>query len=270
MDERDHDTWVYFDGNAASTLWDWHTKVTGEGQTGDSRSESPFSNAVLSDFALDEMISIPVSNAFKKHLALLTIFPDIPVLLPLEQVDINDAEHDRSILVRESNFLPSVAGLRARALIGDLMAVSSLEQDIDNKKGRIAADVTAAQSRMHVQKPQRIDLEQAIALAVREANLEPGSSSVDFFKLCKRLYEFEISRLIDRPSAERKGASRQLNQQIDYYHLSYLPFVNGFVTDDRTLRSTALVLSEQFHPSTSIYSVDEYHRSWIRNRLQAD
>ena len=86
---------------------------------------------------------------------------------------------------------------------------------------------------------------------------------------CKRLYEFEISRLVDRLSTERKGASRHLNQQIDFYHLSYIPFVDGFVTNDKALRSTALVLTERFRPLTSIYSVDEYHRSWIRDRLQA-
>ncbi len=267
--EHPRQPWFYFDGNAVSALWDWHTKVTTEGKTGDPRSTSPFSDAVLSDFSLDELITIPIGNAYKKHLALLAVFPDIPVLLPLEQVDLAEAERDRSVLVREPNFLSSVAALRARAVIGDPVAVDGLKTDIGNKKARIDRDVAASRWHQFVPKDQRVDLDDVVTLAVNEHGLHPESSSTDFFSLCRVLFQSEMARLTDRSSTARKGASRQLNQQIDYYHLSYIPFVDGFVTEDATLRATARALCQRFRPSVKVYSIEEYHRHWIRSQLLA-
>ena len=104
--------WVYLDGNAISALWDWHTEVTVEGKTGDPRDASPFQYAVLSDYSLDEIVTTKVSNSYKKHLMLLTIYPDIPVLRALEHVDVDAAQLDRSTLLYPPEFVGQVAGKR--------------------------------------------------------------------------------------------------------------------------------------------------------------
>lgn len=267
MKASDEPKWIYFDGNAVTALWDWHTKTAKEGKTGDPRSESPFEHAVLSDYSLDELITLPVGNAFKKHLLLLTIYPDIPVLLPIEQVDLNQAMSDRNLLLHEANFLSSVANLRARALIGDPVAVDGLAVDIENKRRRIRSDVKSAQGSKHVPAEMRVELDVAIDLTTESKKLNPRDSASDFLALCKTLYGFEITRFIDRSARTRKGPSRNLNQQIDYYHLAYLPFVDGFVSNDKTLIDIARVLCDRFLPRVQVWDVDSYHRHWIRERL---
>ena len=83
------------------------------------------------------------------------------------------------------------------------------------------------------------------------------------------LYTFEVTRLIDRPARDRKGASRLLNQQIDYYHLSYLPFVDEFVTNDVVLAETASSLILMFGLHVAVHTAAVYRSNWIRQRLLA-
>lgn len=66
---------------------------------------SPFARAVMSDFVLDEILTHPISDAYKKHLLLLTIFPDVPVLVPLDSADLAAAQIHRDVLLRPADFL---------------------------------------------------------------------------------------------------------------------------------------------------------------------
>ena len=259
--------WVYFDGNAVSRLWDWHTEIHPEGKTGGPRSATPFQHAVLSDYSLDEILTIPIGNAYQKHLLLLTVFPDMPVLRALNVVDIPVVQAKRAELLRPAGYTENSVCGPLLALHGHAASVRARANDIENKHARIRADVDAAAGRQHVPKRFRVPFGTAVAMAVETHGLNPAGSAKDFLELCLVLYSFEISRFIDRPSSERKGPSRQLNQLIDHYHLAYLPFVDTFVTDDVVLRQMASDLAAAYRPTVEVESVTSYHEKWIRQKL---
>ncbi len=242
------DPWIYFDGNAITALWDWHTAVHPHGKTGDSRERTPFQHAVLSDFSLSEIITNPIDNAYLKHVVFLTIFPDLPVLRPLDGLDIGAAQRDRSLILNPPDFLPGVIPTRLLAAAGHPEAVRAHEQDLAGKQKRIQEDIAAAAGQEYVPVHLRKPLGEVIDEVVALRGLRPSQSAVDFFELCKHLFGCERTRYIDRPTGDRKTARRYLNLQIDYYHLSYLPFVDGFVTDDAVLRDTATDLVGRFYP----------------------
>lgn len=216
---------------------------------------------------MDEIVTNPISNAYAKHLVLLTIFPDIPVMQALNLVDIPVALANRALLLRPADYLQNSIGGRLLALLGHADSRAALEHDIENKQARIRADVAAAVGRQYVSKPHRVPLADAVAIASASRGLDPTNSAQDFLELCQLLYSYEVNRFIDRPSSERKGPSRQLNQQIDHYHLSYLPFVDGFVTDDAVLHEMAAFLAAAYHPGVEVDSVTSYHEKWIRAKL---
>jgi hypothetical protein len=222
---------------------------------------------VLSDFSLDEIITNPVDNVYKKHLLLLMIFPDIPVLRSLDTVDFAAAEADRNVLLRPTDYLSSTFSTRTLAMVGAPEALRGLQSDIANKHSRIQADVASSLAIQYVPKGQRVNFGTAVAALVQTRSLNPAQSAADFFELCKLLFQLDVSRLIDRPSSDRKGPSRLLNQQIDYYHLSYLPFVDAFVTDDNVLRQMASELRTTFLPSRKIHTVESYRSAWNRRQL---
>lgn len=112
-----------------------------------------------------------------------------------------------------------------------------------------------------------MEFESAVAAVVEKLHLDPANSAHDFFALCRSLYEFENARLINRPAEDRRGPAWWLNQQIDHYHLSYLPFVDVFVTDDAVLRKTAGSLSQTFRPNVQVCSVQTFLGQWIRSSL---
>ena len=259
--------WAYFDGNAITKLWDWYTYVHPDGQTGDPRGASPFQHAVISDYGLDEIVTNPIGNAYVMHVHFLTIFPDIPVLQSLNIVDIPAAQADRTILLRPADYIQTSIGGRWLALVGHPEAVAALEQDVGRKQARIKADIDAAVGKRYVPKEFRVPFSDAIAMTAAQRGLDPAASAHDFFALCEVLYSYEVSRFIDRPSRERKGPSRQLNQQIDHYHLSYLPFVDAFVTDDVVLHQMAKELGASYYPNVEIDDVDSYLEKWIRRKL---
>lgn len=140
--------WAYLDGNAVSRLWDWHTTVTDQGQTGDPRSSSPFEEAVLSEYSLAELVTTTNDNALKKHLVLLTIFPDIPVLRCIEGLDLRQIETDRDLLLLPTTFLRNLTGLRLAAMAGHSEAAAALTQDLAHLKGGLITTLRSGR-RMH-------------------------------------------------------------------------------------------------------------------------
>jgi hypothetical protein len=259
--------WTYFDGNALTWLWDWYTEVHPEGQTGDAREASPFAHAVISDFVVDEIVTHQISDAYKKHVLLLAIFPDIPVLVSLESADLAAAQSHRELLLRPADFLAKVVTTRLLALAGHPEALRGLAEDIANKQSRIDAD--AARAIDYAPKHQRVPFDEAVTAAIQAQRLDPKHSAFDFFQLCTTLYSLEMRRFIDRSNRERKGASRSLNQQIDHYHLTYLPFVDEFVTNDAVLARTAADLVRIVGLQTVVHTTSSYLNEWLRGQLLA-
>jgi hypothetical protein len=259
--------WIYFDGNALTWLWDWYTEVRQEARTGAAREASPFAHAVISDFVIDEIVTNQIGNAYKKHLALLAIFPDIPVLVSLESADLAAAQTDRELLVRPADFLAKVVATRSLAVAGHPEALHGLAEDIANKQDRINADKTRAIE--YASKRQRVPFDEAVAAVIQARRLDPRHSAHDFFQLCTMLYDLETKRFIDRPAHERKGAGRLLNQQIDHYHLTYLPFVDEFVTGDVVLARNATDLVRLVGLQTVVHATSSYLSEWMREQLLA-
>ena len=258
-------TWAYFDGNAITQLWDWYTEVKVEGRTGDPRDATPFADTVLSDFVLDEIITNPITDAYKKHLLLLMIYPDIPILRALESMDLSEAQRSREVLLRPPEYLKNAIGSRTLALVGHQEGLDALASDMANKQARIDQD--AVRSSQYVTKDQRVSFDAAVMHAVSIGNLQPGASARDFFDLCMTLYSYEVHRYIDRPSSERKGGRRLLNQQIDFYHLSYLPFVEVFITNDTVLGRAAADLIRIYCLPVEVETAETYLSKWIRRQL---
>ena len=86
---------------------------------GDPRAATPFADAVLSDFVLDEIITNPIDNSYLKHLLLLIIYPDIPILRALESVDLREAQRNRSLLIRPPEYLKNAVDARTLAMCGN-------------------------------------------------------------------------------------------------------------------------------------------------------
>ncbi len=222
---------------------------------------------MLSDYSLDEILTIPIGNAYQKHLLLLTVFPDMPVLRALNVVDIPVVQAE------ESRELLQPAGYTENSVCGRLLALHGRKRPLELEQTTLRTS-THGSALTSTQRPAG-NMFEAVPSAVRHRvacpdethGLNPAGSAKDFLELCLVLYSFEISRFIDRPSSERKGPSRQLNQLIDHYHLAYLPFVDTFVTDDVVLRQMASDLAAAYRPTVEVESVTSYHEKWIRQKL---
>jgi hypothetical protein len=263
----------YVEGHAATVLWDGYVKYKQEGQSGDDITLSPFANTVVSEYVIDELVTIPVDhNAFKKHVLMLSIFPTLPVTAAItkvtpQQLDVSDL----SDLLLEPGFAGLVGSKRAAALVS-APDLADLEQDLKNKEaGRQAAErflqKDAAGNIVYINPPERISIRDAIKRIVDERQLKPRESNYDFHLLCMHLYAATRSRLIDVATRFRKGPSQMLNHQIDFYHLSYLPFVKGFITDDTYLTMVAQELIDYLDLNKEVITGDEFHSRWLRRLL---
>lgn len=263
----------YVEGHAATVLWDGYVKYKQEGQTGDDITLSPFANTVVSEYVIDELVTIPTDhNAFKKHVLMLSIFPTLPVIAAItkiapQQLDVSDLGD----LLLEPGFAGAVGSKRAAALVS-APDLADLEQDLRNKEaGRQAAErflqKDATGSIIYTDPSDRINIGNAIRRIIEERQLKPRESNYDFHLLCMYLYAATRNRLIDVATRFRKGPSQMLNHQIDFYHLSYLPFVKGFITDDTYLTMVARELIDYLELDKEVVTGDEFRSRWFRGLL---
>lgn len=269
-------TSYYLDGNAVSYLWDKYTKYTTTGRTGDDIVLSPFSETILSEYVVDEMLTIPIeraSDAYKKHVAFLSIFPYIPVLKSITKFTKSDFDRNfTKELLMPREFAGQVAAMRALALVTPEHR-KDLETDVENKNTGIEdakkfLNRDSSGSVIYVNSNERIALKQAIAMIIDEQQLNPLSSSYDFHILCMNLFVATRNRLIRVPDMKiYKNEKSTLNSQIDFYHLSYLPYVYGFVTNDKYLNLVAKELVDYLNLDKVVYTSDEYWRYWLHKIL---
>ncbi len=266
----------YLDGNAVSYLWDKYTEYTQDGQTGDDMSLSPFSEAALSVYVIDELLTIPIdsaSNAYKKHLALLTIFPKLPVLKAITQLTPEELNrvHTKELLM-PNEFAGQIALKRLLAFAAPEHR-QDLETDLENKKAALEDAKRflmrdSSSSIIYVDPQRRITLNEAITRIVTELKLDPKAYPWDFHLLCMHLYVATRNRLITVPGLKiYKGENSMLNAQIDFYHLSYLPFTSGFVTNDKYLNMIANEIVNYFSLAKTIYTCEEYWKLWLHKLL---
>jgi len=265
--------YYYVEGHAVTVLWDSYVKYKQEGQTGDDITLSPFQDVAFSEYVIDELVTIPVShNSFKKHTLLLSVFPKLPVLVAItkptkQQLDAFGLDD----LLLDPNFAGVVGSKRAAALVS-ASDLADLEQDIRNKgAGKLAAELylqkDAAGNVVYVDPADRISIRDAIELIIGEHDLNPGESNHDFHLLCMYLYAATRNRLIGVATKFRKGPAQMLNHQIDFYHLSYLPFVDGFVTDDTYLAMITKGLIDYLSLNKKVITGDEFRTRWMRRLL---
>lgn len=259
----------YVEGHAVTVVWDAYTKANPEGQTGDDMQLSPFADAVLSDYVIDELVTIPVTdNAYRKHVAQLMIFPDVPVLkgsiFQLGKSKLDSLKYDDA--VQPKGYAGAIGEKRLSALIfqNDL---DDLNQDIANKDAGRRQAASLIVDREYVGQGDRLPVRDVITHIITEFELKPQMSNYDFYKLCMYLYAATRDRLIDVPTKYRKGKYDMLNHQIDFYHLSYLPFVDGLVTDDRYLTMVALAVVECLGLDKEIITSKDYYSRSLRNLL---
>lgn len=259
-------SYFYLDSNAVSALWDLWTNYQNRGQTGDSILRTPFSEVVISDYTLDECLTIQLaSNPYKKHLCMFLIYPQIKIMKPITIFDGKKSEHDASSisdLFHKKDYLQNVIALRASALVTN-EARLSLEKDIENKKqGEIIAQ-HFPQFENKCNYADRLSLEDAIRKIIIEKNISPENSKYDFYQLCMNIFVAKRKRAIK--GLEYKNSSRNLNEQIDSYHLSYLPYVQGFVTNDKGMTLLAKALNMYFGLGVKVIDANEYWELWVKN-----
>jgi len=262
----------YLDGNAVTFLWDSYTTYKREGATGDPIAFSPFKDAVVSEYTLDELITIPISTPYKKHLAFLSIFQDLPVFSSITKFSPEELASATEIdILAAPEFLKGLVTTRLLALTSPEYR-GYLEQDIQNKA---TARLTAE---LHLKNPlggyfdyvdpeNRISIRETIAQIISTYKLDPVASPYDFHLLCMHLFVATRDRLIDVPAKYRKGPTKTLSHQIDLYHLSYLPFVEGFVTNDAYLSLVATEVVQYLSLNKKIVSMEEFWTRWIRVHL---
>jgi hypothetical protein len=248
-----------------------------EGKTGDDISLSPFSNAVLSEYIIDELLTIPIdsaANAYKKHFLFLLTFPEIPVFKSITQFSKESLDSITQYeLLRERDFAGQVAAKRALALTSP-EHLRDLQTDIKNKlTGLEAAKMFFVRDStgkvLYTDEKNRITVAEAIERIVAEQKLMPVESAYDFYILCMSLYVATRDRLI-KVGKDKKGENAALNMQIDFYHLSYLPFVNEFVTNDNYLCRVAKELIKYLRLDKTVRSGQEYLNLWFHELLSGD
>lgn len=237
-------------------------------------SMSPFSNAVLSDYVVDELLTIPIDsagNAYKKHLALLSIFPNIPIFKSITLFSKENLEKAAiSELIRPNGFAGQVAANRALALVSDKHLADLLEGINNKATGLKTAKMFFPRDSFgtisYTEEKNRISISEAITKILSEQKLHPMESAYDFYILCMNLYVATRNRLI-RVGKHKKGENAALNIQIDFYHLSYLPFVSELVTNDHYLREVAEEVINYFRFDKAVKSGQEHVDQWFHDLL---
>jgi len=266
-------SYYYLDGNAVTFLWDRYTQYKKEGSSNDPIALSPFVDAVVSEYTLDELITIPIGTAYKKHLCFLMIFQELPVFTSITKFDAKTLNNSREgDILLPSDFLPGLVTIRSLALASPEYR-GYLEQDIQSKEqARIGAELFLKNPLggyfEYVDPKKRISLRETIIKIIQDHQLTP-SDPYDFYQLCMHLFVATRNRLIDVPAKYRKGPSRTLSHQIDFYHLSYLPFVKGFVTSDTYLSLVARELVSYLDLKREILNKEDFWKRWIKTHLVA-
>lgn len=268
MTSSSNSSFYYLDSNAVTSLWDKWTTYSPEGRTGDDIKLSPFSIVVLSEYGVAECITIPhTSNAYKKHLCLFSIFPKIRVFKPITIFDQKKPEHDKSSiqeLLNKNDFLGKVAALRTSALL-TTEGRSNLQKDLQHKYEGIQAAALESFGETASGEDMRLSLDDIIDAICKTHKLSPKESKYDFYQLVMRIYVAKRQKLIK--GINYKKVERNLNEKIDSYHLSYLPYVRGFVTSDYDLYNIAQTLSKHFDLGVEVLKPDDFWSLWLRNHL---
>jgi hypothetical protein len=181
-------------------LWDWHTTTNPVGRSDDSLRDTVFDGVLLSEYTVDELIVFDAKtptqvNALKKHLALLAILKELPVLRPIVKCltlpEINSIEPDfRPFL---SNEKAQIIGLVVQRLIDLTMGQTSKQvQDIIDAKNSVAKQAQAqpfTSPATIVDVAARTDLDSWIITDLKAHNLNGKPTMGEFYYLCQRMSE---------------------------------------------------------------------------------
>lgn len=279
---------VFFDANVFSSgqvkkLWDWHTSVNQLGSSEDPLRDTIFDGVLLPEYTVDELVVFEATtpaqvNTLKKHLVLLAILKDLPVLKPMVKClglsQVNEVEPDfRPFLIDDKT---QVMRLVTQRLIDLTQGQTSkaVQDAIDDKK-RVAdlarAHPFAVPTTAVISSDKRSSLGDWIAADMKSHAIVGKPTVKAFYELCQRMSEAKRRRVLTPPAGMNAKnfykSADPFGEHIDFFHINYTPLVSHFVTDDRAVQEIVKALASAGLVSCQVLSSSEYKRNWIRSRL---
>ena len=261
---------IYLDSNAVTKLWNDYVRHTGEGSSELDYSLTPFKNAVISEYVLDEMLMVENQDSVKRHAAFITIFQRISLLKAITTI-IKEGINNPSDFYAPANLASSVAISRlTEVLTGELSGETKKALE---EKQQFAEMCTWYQQGPQEETPRYMQPEKRedIRTVIKEILSRIGSANPMNLKmfnlLCMELYVAKRQRKIKKPTGIQfyKANKHTFNDQIDFYHLSYLPLVNTFISGDEGLLYVAQEIVNMGLDDCKIVHTGEYWKNWLKD-----
>lgn len=274
---------IYLDTNSIINLWKWYQKYNKEGSSKDQNKNNPFNNVLLSSYNIDELITFDpkddkrLINVLKSNLSFLLIFNKLPVLKgSSELINIKDIiSNDYSECKIDRNKINTYLFQRLIDTVSGSL-IKQTKEDIEKKAQAqkywyIQQFDPLTQKLVFTPKDKRKTLQNIIDSIKVKLNLKNPITFTQFYNLCMNLYVAKRKKQIISPIKSfynnQKDTKKALNEQYDFYHLTYMFFCKKFVTNDKALLEIAKCLSSNKFVNCEIYTEEEFFKSWLRESL---
>lgn len=262
---------VYFDTNVIKKLWLQHLR---EHPSGDLNLPKPniFEGVLLSEYNIDELLNIETKtsqtiNASKMnaHILLMLLQQNTVVRPIIQSID----SPELNTPVPPISALQSDMGGIKNYLVTYLLGLARgnhhplIDQQIQNRSKVIAqSKIKATPSVIN----KKMTVEQAIDFYLTEKCLPLPLK--DFFILQQYLSELKRSKTLRAPdnfkAKDFYKPNHQFAENIDFFHISYAPLVETFVTDDRVVRYILEILKSKSLITCNILNHSQYYSEWFK------
>jgi len=264
----------YFDTNVIIDFWKQYQIPTKKGSSENQRKYTIFSDVVMSEYSVDELINIPIEKKRElvSNLKFILRFSNIPVIL--SSPNIEKRINKKDIVVDYKNYFVNKAMVNEYAgqrLKEVLSGISTNEIPAALKKKKLIKDnwylshqFNPLTRTMRYSNPSdKKSLNEIVSEILIKNNFQKPMSFKDYFKFCMELYISKRDRRIIAPSHNFYKTSKKsfLNEQIDFYHLTYAYFADNFVTNDSALLFVAKELQAQALFKANVHNKKEYFKN---------
>ena len=275
---------IYLDTNSIINLWKWYQKYNKEGSSKDQNNNSFFSNVLLSTYNIDELVVFDpkrdkrLMNSLKSNLSFLFIFNELPILQSAPEIIKLQNIVDKNDYIKCQIDRKKVNSYLFQRLTDTITGslVKQTKNDIEKKEQAqkdwyIQQFDPLAQRLVFTQADKRKTLQNTIDSIKEKLNLKNPITFNQFYHLCMNLYVAKRKKQIIPPIknfySKQKDTKKALNEQYDFYHLTYMFFCNKFVTNDKALLKVAKYLTNNKFVNCQIYTEEEFFKSWLKESL---
>lgn len=275
---------VYLDTNSIINLWKWYQKYNKKGSSEDQNKNNPFNNVLLSSYNIDELVIFDprgdkrLINILKSNLSFLFIFNELPVLQSAPEIIKLQNIIDKNDYVKCQIDRKRINSYLFQRLMDTITGslVKQTKNDIEKKeqaqKGWYVQQINPmTQKLIFTPKDKRETLQNIIDSMKKKLNLQNPITFTQFYNLCMNLYVAKRRKQIIPPIksfyTNQKDTKKALNEQYDFYHLTYMFFCKKFVTNDKALIEIAKYLTKNKFVNCQIYTEEEFFKLWLKESL---